>query len=82
MTDQRLRKRARHVVSENHRVHAFTVALASGDLAAAGAAMTESHTSLRDDFEVSTAALGLPRRWVVSAAGAAQRVSSTEGDST
>lgn len=52
-----LRRRARHVVSENARVEAFAAALRAGDLRSAGALMLESHRSLRDDFEVSTAAL-------------------------
>ena len=49
-----LRRRARHVVSENGRVRAFAAALGSGDRAGAGRLMVESHASLRDDFEVST----------------------------
>jgi galactokinase len=49
-----LRRRARHVVTENARVEAFAEALAAGDAASAGARMVESHASLRDDFEVST----------------------------
>lgn len=49
-----LRRRARHVVTENARVLAFVAAIATGDVAAAGALMTASHVSLRDDFEVST----------------------------
>jgi galactokinase len=52
-----LRRRARHVVSENGRVRTFAAALTSGDVAAAGRAMVESHASLRDDFEVSTRVL-------------------------
>ena len=52
-----LRRRARHVVSENGRVRDFATALAAGDPAAAGALMLESHGSLRDDFEVSTTVL-------------------------
>jgi galactokinase len=46
-------RRARHVSSENARVHRFAAALQAGDLVAAGAALRESHVSLRDDFEVS-----------------------------
>jgi galactokinase len=57
LADPRLRRRARHVVSENGRVGVFAAALVAGDATTAGAAMTESHASLRDDFEVSTAAL-------------------------
>ncbi|HSH60347.1 MAG TPA: galactokinase [Acidimicrobiales bacterium] len=55
--DPMLRRRARHVVSENARVTAFASALAAEDLAGAGALMVESHRSLHDDFEVSTTAL-------------------------
>lgn len=55
--DPLLRRRARHVVGENGRVRAFARCLDSGDLAGAGRLMTQSHASLRDDFEVSTAAL-------------------------
>lgn len=55
--DPVLLRRARHVVTENARVLAFADALAAGDLAAAGRAMTASHRSLRDDYEVSIAEL-------------------------
>ena len=48
-----LRRRARHVVSENGRVRDFAAALAAGDPAEGGRLMGESHASLRDDFEVS-----------------------------
>jgi galactokinase len=54
VTDPVLRARARHVVSENRRVRDCAAALATGDLAAAGRLMSESHVSLRDDYEVST----------------------------
>jgi galactokinase len=46
--------RARHVVSENARVVAAAQALRSGDTAVLGALLSESHASLRDDYEVST----------------------------
>lgn len=55
--DPTVRSRARHVISENARVGEFADAMRSGDLATAGRLMTESHRSLRDDFEVSTPAL-------------------------
>jgi galactokinase len=45
---------ARHVVSENERVHRMVRALRAGDLEDAGAILTEGHRSLRDDFAVST----------------------------
>lgn len=57
ITDPVLRRRARHVAAECDRVHAATEALRAGDGVAFGRLMTESHASLRDDFEVSTPAL-------------------------
>jgi len=51
--DDVTRRRARHVVSENARVLAAAQALGAGDARRVGALMTESHGSLRDDFEVS-----------------------------
>jgi len=49
-----LRRRARHVVTENQRVLDAADALRDGDLVALGALLDEGHRSLRDDFEVST----------------------------
>ncbi len=46
-------RRARHVVTENHRVDSACAALASNDIEKLGKLVSESHTSLRDDFEVS-----------------------------
>jgi galactokinase len=57
IADPLLRRRARHVVTENARVREAAAALTAGDVVAAGRAMAASHTSLRDDFEVSTPAL-------------------------
>jgi galactokinase len=45
---------ARHVVTENLRVLEATEALIAGDTARVGRLLSESHASLRDDFEVST----------------------------
>ncbi len=50
-------KRVRHVVTENVRTLAAAEALQRGDAQAFGRLMNESHASLRDDFEVSNAAL-------------------------
>ena len=44
----------RHVVSENARVHETARALAEGDLDALRALYAASHTSLREDYAVST----------------------------
>jgi len=67
LADPVLRRRARHVVTENARVLACVEALGAGDLAAVGRLMVESHRSLKDDFEVSTDALdGLVRALVAT----------------
>jgi galactokinase len=52
-----LDRRARHVVSETARAGKAAQALRHGDAMALGHLMRASHASLRDDFEVSTAAL-------------------------
>jgi galactokinase len=48
-----VRRRARHVITENERVIVAANALARQDVAYFGQLMRESHGSLRDDFEVS-----------------------------
>jgi galactokinase len=48
-----LRRRARHVLSENARVDAMVDALGAGDLREAGRLLDASHASLRDDYEAS-----------------------------
>lgn len=55
--DAVVRARARHVLTENARVRLAAEALAARDPAMVGAAMAQSHASLRDDFAVSTAVL-------------------------
>ena len=53
LTDDRIRRRVRHVFTEQQRVVEFVTALELGDWAQAGALMTASHRSLRNDYEVS-----------------------------
>lgn len=55
--DPLLRRRARHVITENERVDALASALAKGQLSYAGELLVASHASMRDDFEVSTPVL-------------------------
>ncbi len=50
-------RRARHVLTENARVLQAASAMRADDAETLGALMRESHASLRDDFEVSSAAL-------------------------
>ncbi len=51
--DERVRRRAQHVVTEIARVSATVDALAGGDWAGVGDLMQASHESMRDDFEIS-----------------------------
>jgi galactokinase len=55
--DSTVRARARHVLSENRRVDDFAAAIVGGDLADAGALMSESHRSLSGDFACSTTSI-------------------------
>ncbi len=48
-----LRKRARHVVTENERVHEAVKALRENDLEKLGRLFYASHDSMRNDYEVS-----------------------------
>ena len=54
---QRIRRRARHVITEDDRVLRFVEALARDDLHTLGALLLASHASLRDDYEVSVPAV-------------------------
>ncbi|MDE3979516.1 galactokinase [Glaesserella parasuis] len=46
-------KRAKHVISENHRVLEAVEALKANDMQKLGVLMGESHDSMRDDFEIT-----------------------------
>ncbi len=48
-----LDRRVRHVLGENARVEATAAALEAGDLERVGALLSQSHASLRDDYEAS-----------------------------
>jgi galactokinase len=51
--DDVVRRRARHVVTENKRTLAAADALAAGDMRSVGRLMAQSHDSMRDDFEIT-----------------------------
>jgi galactokinase len=53
ISDPVVRRRARHVITENHRVLQVADLLRAGWPDKIGALLTASHVSLRDDFEVS-----------------------------
>jgi len=51
--DELIRKRARHVISENQRVLNAVSSMMKGDLLQFGALMNSSHESLRENYEVT-----------------------------
>jgi galactokinase len=51
--DETIRRRARHVITENDRTLRAISALNAGDIEAFGQLMNQSHDSLRDDYEVT-----------------------------
>lgn len=53
LTDETLKARARHVLTESTRVRGAVTALRRRDWTAFGGMLTSSHESLRDDFAVS-----------------------------
>ncbi|MBL8153250.1 MAG: galactokinase [Anaerolineae bacterium] len=57
LLDANTRRRARHVISENERTLRAAEVMRQGDAVLLGQLMNDSHTSLRDDFEVSSDAL-------------------------
>lgn len=57
--DTTVRKRCRHVITENQRVLDAVAAMRVGDLTTLGRLLNESHASLRDDYEVSCTELDI-----------------------
>jgi galactokinase len=53
LDDDVLRRRARHIITENDRVLTTVDRLRAGRLRDVGPILTESHLSMRDDFEIS-----------------------------
>lgn len=51
--DETIRKRVKHVVTENDRVKKSVTALKKGDIDTFGRLMNESHKSLKNDYEVT-----------------------------
>lgn len=74
LEDERVRRRARHVVTEIERVSDVVEALAAGDWPAVGALFLASHASMRDDFEISTPELDAAVAVAVEAGAVAARM--------
>ena len=69
ISDQRLFRRAQHVISENQRVRDFASALSRKDFGIAGQLMLESHQSLANDFETSNAIMDQAVKTMMSEPG-------------
>ncbi|MCF3121896.1 galactokinase [Streptomyces arenae] len=67
LTDEKVRRYVRHIVSDDHRVERVIELLDAGDARAIGPVLTEGHASLRDDLRISCPELDL----VVTSANAA-----------
>ncbi|GAB3263006.1 galactokinase [Nocardioides dilutus] len=74
LADDRVRRRATHIVTEIARVSRCVEALTSGDLAAVGALFAASHASMRDDFEISCPELDVAVAVAVEAGAVAARM--------
>ena len=69
ISDQRLFRRAQHVISENQRVRDFASALSRKDFGIAGQLMLESHQSLANDYETSNATMDQAVKTMMSEPG-------------
>ncbi|HEU4426362.1 MAG TPA: galactokinase, partial [Pilimelia sp.] len=67
--DEVVARRVRHIVTENQRVLDTVALLHAGDVRGIGPLLTASHTSMRDDFEITVAQVDLAVE-VALAAGA------------
>lgn len=74
LEDERVRRRARHVVTEIERVEDAVAALEGHDVHALGALMAESHVSMRDDFEISCPELDAAVEAALAAGAAGARM--------
>lgn len=59
LTDDRVRRYVRHIVTDDERVERIIGLLDAGDVRGIGPALTEGHASLRDDFRISCPELDL-----------------------
>jgi galactokinase len=74
LPDERVRRRARHVVTEIQRVSEVVSALGTSSWEELGTLFAQSHASMRDDFEISCAELDLAVETAVSAGAVGARM--------
>ncbi len=67
--DEVTRRRARHVVTENDRTQRAALAMKAGQAELLGELIDQSHESMRDDFEISSAPLDAMVRLARESAG-------------
>lgn len=59
LPDERMRKRVRHVVTENDRTRAALELAVKGNLDGVASLLNESHASMRDDYEITVPTIDL-----------------------
>ncbi len=59
LPDERMRKRVRHVVTENDRTRTALKLAVKGNLAGLASLLNESHASMRDDYEITVPTIDL-----------------------
>ena len=74
LDDDRLRRRARHVVTEISRVSRTVTEIESSEWDVVGGLFAESHASMRDDFEISCPELDLAVETAVAAGALGARM--------
>ena len=74
LEDERIRRRARHIVTEIARVRDTVDALETSDWTAIGRAFRDSHVSMRDDFEISCPELDVAVTTAVEAGAVGARM--------
>ncbi|MEV6298111.1 galactokinase [Actinoplanes sp. NPDC051861] len=67
LDDDVMRRRTRHIVTENQRVLDTVTLLRSGRVREIGPLLTASHTSMRDDFEITVAQVDVAVRAALAA---------------
>ncbi len=74
LSDDVLRRRVRHIVTENARVLRVVQLLRSGYVAEIGPELSASHASMRDDYEISSVELDLAVETAMSAGALGARM--------
>jgi galactokinase len=74
LSDDRIRRRARHIVTEIERVRSTVDALGASDWTAVGRIFLDSHVSMRDDFEISCPELDVAVTTAVEAGAVGARM--------